>query len=56
MVMAGVTDPGVAGGLAMMGRTAGMLAHVIERRDRPPFGVTSKDARKYLDNVPKGWI
>ncbi|WP_430396644.1 citrate/2-methylcitrate synthase [Ferrovibrio sp.] len=54
--MAGIRDPGAAAGIAMMGRTIGMLAHIIERRARPPFGVTSATARKYLDMVPKGWL
>lgn len=55
-VIAGLSDPAVAAGIAMAGRTVGMTAHVIERRSRPAFGVNSATARQYLETIPEGWL
>jgi citrate synthase len=43
-------------GLGLCARTAAMLAHAIERRGRPPFGLNSRGARAYLAAVPVGWL
>lgn len=55
-VAAGLTDPAAASGLAMTARSIGMLAHVLERRDRPAFGVTRSTARAHLHSLPTGWL
>ncbi|POA97040.1 citrate synthase [Chromobacterium sinusclupearum] len=52
----GVTEPRWGVGLGLCARVAAMVAHAIERRDRPAFGVNSKAARKLLATVPVGWL
>ena len=52
----GVREPRWAVGLGLCARVAAMVAHAIERRDRPAFGVNSKAARKWLATVPVGWL
>ncbi|WP_205017984.1 citrate/2-methylcitrate synthase [Pseudomonas arsenicoxydans] len=52
----GVTQARWSVGLGLCGRVAAMVAHAIERRDRPAFGVSSKAARKLLATVPAGWL
>ena len=52
----GVTQARWSVGLGLCGRVAAMVAHAIERRDRPAFGVSSKAARKLLATVPVGWL
>ncbi|MQU52590.1 citrate/2-methylcitrate synthase [Pseudomonas sp. FSL R10-1339] len=52
----GVTQARWGVGLGLCGRVAAMVAHAIERRDRPAFGVNSKAARKLLATVPVGWL
>ena len=53
---AGVEDPATGSNLAMAARAAGMLAHILERKRRPAFGVTSDVARQHLDTLPKDWL
>jgi citrate synthase len=55
-ISAGVTDPGAAAGLAMAARSVGMLAHALERKARPAFGVRRQTAREHLEAVPTGWL
>ena len=43
-------------GLGLCARVIAMVAHAIERRDRPAFGVNSKAARRFLAAVPVGWL
>lgn len=52
----GVQEPAWGSGIGLIGRSASMLAHVIERQSRPPFGVSSKTARLFLHRIPTGWI
>ncbi|MEO2215663.1 citrate/2-methylcitrate synthase [Chromobacterium vaccinii] len=52
----GVEEPRWGVGLGLCARVAAMVAHAIERRDRPAFGVSSKAARKLLATVPVGWL
>ncbi|MGY3085544.1 citrate/2-methylcitrate synthase [Pseudomonas fragi] len=52
----GVTQARWSVGLGLCGRVAAIVAHAIERRDRPAFGVSSKAARKLLATVPVGWL
>ena len=52
----GVTQARWSVGLGLCGRVAAMVAHAIERRDRPAFGVSSKAARTLLATVPVGWL
>ncbi|QEL54795.1 citrate/2-methylcitrate synthase [Chromobacterium paludis] len=52
----GVSEPRWGVGLGLCARVAAMVAHAIERRDRPAFGVSSKAARKLLATVPVGWL
>lgn len=56
MIAAGVHDPGAAAGLAMMARSVGITAHVLERKARPAFGVRRQTARDYLNSFPTGWL
>lgn len=52
----GVTQARWGVGLGLCGRVTAMVAHAIERRDRPAFGVGSKAARTLLATVPVGWL
>jgi len=52
----GVTEARWGVGIGLCARVAAMVAHAIERRDRPAFGVSSKAARKLLATVPVGWL
>jgi len=52
----GITQARWSVGLGLCGRVAAIVAHAIERRDRPAFGVSSKAARKLLATVPVGWL
>ncbi|QIE43323.1 hypothetical protein G5B39_14885 (plasmid) [Rhodobacteraceae bacterium SC52] len=56
MIAAGIRDPGTAAGLAMMARSVGMTAHVLERKNRPAFGVRRQTARDHLNSFPTGWL
>ena len=51
----GVRMPEAAAGLSLCARAAAMLAHAIERRRKPAFGVTSAVARRHLSEVPD-WL
>lgn len=52
----GIHRPGTAAGLAMTARMVGMLAHILERRSSPPFGVHRGVARQYLQSLELGWL
>ena len=52
----GVEEPRWGVGAGLCARVAAMVAHAIERRDRPAFGVNSSAARKLLATVPVGWL
>lgn len=52
----GVTQARWGVGLGLCGRVTAMVAHAIERRDRPAFGVGSKAARTLLATAPVGWL
>ncbi len=56
MIGAGVRDPAAAAGLAMMARGVGITAHVLERQQRPAFGVRRQTARDHLASFPTGWL
>ncbi|NIF75492.1 citrate/2-methylcitrate synthase, partial [Burkholderia sp. Ap-962] len=42
--------------LGLSARIAAMVAHAVERRQRPAFGVNSATARRLLAAVPVGWL
>ncbi len=37
-------------------RPAAMVAHIIERRNRPAFGTTSPNARQWYDKISLDWL
>lgn len=56
MIAAGLRDPAAAAGLAMMARGVGITAHVLERKQRPAFGLRRQTAREHLNSFPTGWL
>ncbi|ATF88785.1 citrate/2-methylcitrate synthase [Burkholderia gladioli] len=52
----GVASPSWGVGLGLSARIAAMVAHAVERRQRPAFGVNSATARRLLAAVPVGWL
>lgn len=52
----GVKDAAWGSALGLCSRSAAIVAHLIERKQRPPFGVNSKTARIYLASAPIGWL
>jgi NADH:ubiquinone oxidoreductase subunit B-like Fe-S oxidoreductase len=50
----GAKDARWSVGLDLCACGAAMVAHAVERRDTPPFGVHSSTARKLLAAVPAG--
>ncbi|MCM2292393.1 hypothetical protein NAC44_08625 [Allorhizobium sp. BGMRC 0089] len=55
-IACGITDPKTAAALSLCSRAVAMLAHCLERRTKPAFGVTSRIAREHLHSLPKDWI
>ena len=52
----GVSQPTLAPSIALFSRTSAILAHAKEKKEKPPFGSKSTDARKHLDQLSMEWI
>lgn len=52
----GFTVPFMGPSIALIGRAAGMIAHLEERLTKPAFGVRNEVARNFFDKVPMGWL
>ncbi|CAA9202063.1 citrate/2-methylcitrate synthase [Flavobacterium collinsii] len=46
----GVTDKSLVPGIGLFARSLAMIAHAEEKRQKPPFGAKSADARDFLTN------
>jgi citrate synthase len=46
----GVTDKSLVPGISLFARSLAMIAHAEEKRQKPPFGAKSADARDFLAN------
>ena len=52
----GATQATLAPSIALFSRASAILAHAKEKKQKPPFGSKSKDARKHLDQLSMEWI
>ncbi|XZF15887.1 citrate/2-methylcitrate synthase [Chitinophagaceae bacterium MMS25-I14] len=56
MTMLGINIPFLGPSIALIGRSAGIVAHMEERLNKPAFGVRNETARNFFDKVPMGWL
>lgn len=52
----GGVHPAMATSVALTGRVIGMIAHVNERRAKPPFGMHRESARRQMKFLPTNWL
>jgi citrate synthase len=56
MLSMGFDIPFFGPSIALIGRSAGMVAHMEERLSKPAFGVKNNVARNFFDKVPMEWL